>query len=110
MASVETRAESVSLTRRLFAETLGTGLLLAAVVGSGIMAETLTGNAALELFCNTIATGAILFVIIVVCAPISGAHFNPAVTLIAVARGSMSVGSGLAYVLAQLIGAVAGVW
>src|SRR5215471_3870126 len=110
MASAATDAEPASLTRRLLAETLGTCLLLAAVVGSGIMAESLTDNAALELFCNTVATGAILFVIIILCAPLSGAHFNPAVTLVSVARGSMSVGSGLAYVLAQLIGAVAGVW
>ena len=71
------------LTRRLAAEALGTLILVMAVVGSGIMAEKLAGgNQALALLCNTIATGAVLFVIITIFAPVSGAHFNPAVSLV----------------------------
>lgn len=67
--------------RRLAAEALGTGLLVATVVGSGIMAETLTKDVALQLLCNTLPAGAILVVLITILGPISGAHFNPAVTL-----------------------------
>ena len=96
--------------RCLASEALGTSLLLAAVVGSGIMAETLTDNGAVQLLCNTLATGAMLFVIIVVFAPISGAHFNPAVTLVSVVQRSMTGRAGLAYLTAQLLGAMAGVW
>ena len=74
--------QSQSLARRLTAEGLGTGLLLAAIVGSGIMGERLSGgNAALALFCNSTATGAILIVLIGAMGPVSGAHFNPLVTL-----------------------------
>jgi len=73
--------DNFDLPRRLAAEALGTGLLVATVVGSGIMAETLTKDVALALLCNTLPTGAILIVLITVLGPISGAHFNPAVTL-----------------------------
>jgi glycerol uptake facilitator-like aquaporin len=110
MTSAVTRAELESLSRRLAAEALGTALLLAAVVGSGIMAERLTRDVALALLCNTLATGAMLFVIIAVFAPLSGAHFNPAVTLVALLRRTMPPGRAGAYVLAQMIGAAAGVW
>jgi len=89
---------------------LGTLLLLACVVGSGIMAERLTSDMALALLCNTLATGAILFVLILLFAPISGAHFNPAVTLAAALRGDMTLGRAMAYVGVQIIGAIFGVW
>ena len=85
------------LTRRLAAEMLGTALLLATVVGSGIMAEALAGgNAAIALLGNTIPTGAILVVLITIFAPISGAHFNPAVTLSFVVRREITIGAAIA--------------
>jgi glycerol uptake facilitator-like aquaporin len=97
------------LSRRLLAEGLGTALLVATVVGSGIMAERLAGgNQALALLGNTIPTGAILVVIITVLGPLSGAHFNPAVSLVFAARGEMPWRDLLPYVLAQCTGAVAG--
>ena len=96
------------LPRRLAAEALGTGLLVAAVVGSGIMAETLTQDIALALLCNTIATGAVLVVLISMLGPVSGAHFNPAVSLVFALRGEMDARHLLAYVTAQIGGAVAG--
>jgi glycerol uptake facilitator-like aquaporin len=100
-----------SLDRRLVAEALGTAMLLATVVGSGIMAETLAGgNVALALLGNTIPTGAILFVLITMLGPVSGAHFNPAVTFAFSLSGGISRRDGLLYVAAQLVGAVAGVW
>jgi glycerol uptake facilitator-like aquaporin len=100
-----------SLVQRAVAEWLGTALLLAAVVGSGIMAAKLAGgNAALALLCNTIATGAILTVLILTLGPVSGAHFNPAVSLAAALRGDMTARSTALYVAAQLTGAIAGVW
>jgi len=100
-----------SLPQRAVAECLGTAFLLAAVVGSGIMAAKLAGgNAALALLCNTIDTGAILTVLILTLGPVSGAHFNPAVSLAAALRGDMTVSSTTLYVAAQLTGAVAGVW
>lgn len=100
----------VDLRRRLAAEALGTALLLATVVGSGIMAETLAGgNTAIALLGNTIPTGAILVVLIWVFAPLSGAHFNPAVTLAFALRRDISPGIGAAYVLAQVFGAILGV-
>jgi len=97
--------------RRLFAEALGTALLLATVIGSGIMGARLAmGNIALALLGNTIATGAMLVVLITLFGPISGAHFNPAVTLVAALRQEMRWPSALAYALAQFLGAVLGVW
>jgi glycerol uptake facilitator-like aquaporin len=99
-----------SLARRLVSESLGTAFLLAAVVGSGIMAERLSGgNTALALLCNTLATGAVLIVLITIFGPISGAHFNPAVTLYFVLRRRMRPAVGLMYAALQLAGAVAGV-
>lgn len=95
--------------RRLLAETLGTGLLVATVVGSGIMAQRLAdGNMAIALLCNTIPTGAILVVIITILGPISGAHFNPAVTLVFAARGDMPRREVLPYIVVQCVGGVAG--
>jgi glycerol uptake facilitator-like aquaporin len=100
-----------SLARRLFAEWLGTAFLLAAVVGSGIMAERLAGgNVALALLCNTLPTGAILVVLILIFGPISGAHFNPAVSAAFALRRKLPWSIAAAYVAAQIIGAVAGVW
>jgi len=101
----------VSLAQRTAAELLGTAFLLAAVVGSGIMAAKLAGdNAALALLCNTIATGAILTVLILTLGPVSGAHFNPAVSLAAALRGDMSARATALYIGAQLAGAILGVW
>jgi glycerol uptake facilitator-like aquaporin len=97
------------LTRRLTAEALGTGILVMAVVGSGIMAENLAGgNQALALLCNTLATGAVLFVIITVLAPISGAHFNPAVSLVATLRGELDRRSACLYIVVQIAGGCLG--
>ena len=90
---------------------MGTAFLLAAVVGSGIMAARLAGgNGALALLCNTIATGAILTVLILTLGPVSRAHFNPAVSLAAALRGDLTARATAVYIGAQLTGAVAGVW
>jgi glycerol uptake facilitator-like aquaporin len=100
-----------SLGRRLFAEWLGSAFLLAAVVGSGIMAERLAGgNAALALLCNTLPTGAILVVLILIFGPISGAHFNPAVSAAFALRRELPWSIAATYVAAQITGAVVGVW
>jgi len=100
-----------SLGRRLAAEWLGTAFLLAAVVGSGIMAQKLAGgNVALALLCNTIPTGAILVVLILVFGPVSGAHLNPAVSLAFALRRELPWPIAAGYSAAQLVGAVAGVW
>jgi glycerol uptake facilitator-like aquaporin len=97
--------------RRLAAEMLGTALLLAVVIGSGIMGERLAGgNVALALLGNTLATGAGLVVLITVFGPISGAHFNPAVTLVFALRREIEGRVAAAYVAAQLSGAALGVW
>ena len=102
---------SYGLGRQVAAEFIGTALLLATVVGSGIMAERLAGgNQALALLGNTLATGAILVVLILMFAPVSGAHFNPAVTLVMAARGESSRQEAVSYVPAQVLGAIAGVW
>ena len=99
------------MTRRVVAELLGTALLLAVVVGSGIMGQRLaTGNDALALLGNTIATGAGLIVLIHVFGPVSGAHFNPAVTLAFAMRRETDCRSAVAYVPAQIVGAMLGVW
>jgi glycerol uptake facilitator-like aquaporin len=101
----------VSFGRRIFSEWLGTAFLLAAVVGSGIMAERLAGgNVALALLCNTIPTGAILVVLILVFGPLSGAHFNPVVSLAFALRSELPWGIATSYVAAQVGGATAGVW
>lgn len=100
----------VSLPRRIAAEALGTALLLAAVVGSGIMGTQLSGgNEALALLGNTLSTGAALVMLISVFGPISGAHFNPLVTAHFLARGEITAILAAAYVTAQFIGAIAGV-
>jgi glycerol uptake facilitator-like aquaporin len=100
-----------STSRRLAAEMLGTALLLAVVIGSGIMGERLAGgNAALALLGNTLATGAGLVVLITVFGPISGAHFNPAVTLVFALRREIEGRMAAAYAAAQLAGALLGVW
>lgn len=97
--------------RKLAAEGLGTALLLIGVVGSGIMGETLAGgNTAIALLANAIATGCMLYVIITVLGPISGAHFNPAVTLAFYLRGELDRKSALAYIPTQITCAVLGVW
>jgi glycerol uptake facilitator-like aquaporin len=100
--------ETFDLSRRLVAEALGTGILVATVVGSGIMAETLTRDVALALLCNTLPTGAILVVLITVLGPISGAHFNPAVTAVFTGRRELPVNEAVLYVLAQIAGGAAG--
>lgn len=100
----------MDLPRRLAAEALGSALLLAAVVGSGIMAERLTHDMALALLCNTLATAAMLVVLINIFASVSGAHFNPAVTLVATLSRKLTPVHAAAYVLVQLAGAVFGVW
>lgn len=104
------RIDKPNLARRLAAEALGTALLLAAVVGSGIMAERLTHDAALALLCNTLATGAMLFVLIMLFADVSGAHFNPAVTLVRLLSRGISLRTAAGYGLAQIAGGIAGVW
>jgi glycerol uptake facilitator-like aquaporin len=98
-----------SIGRRVIAEFLGTALLVATVVGSGIMAEALAGgNVAVALLGNTIATGAILVVLIAVFAPISGAHFNPVVSLVFLAARELRSGDFACYVLAQVVGGITG--
>ena len=100
-----------ALYRKLAAEALGTALLLATVVGSGIMGERLAGgNAAVALLANSIATGAALFALITIYAPISGAHFNPVVTMIEAWSGRLPRRQAPFYVAAQFAGAVVGVW
>lgn len=102
---------SPTLYQRLGAEFIGTAFLLATVVGSGIMADRLAdGNVAIALLGNTIPTGAILVVLITMLGPISGAHFNPAVTLVFGLRKELPVSEGLAYVAAQIVGGILGVW
>ncbi len=96
--------------QKLVAEFIGTLFLLATVVGSGIMAENLAGgNVALALWGNTAATGAILVVLILVFGPISGAHFNPAVTLVMLARGDIDRTAAAAFILTQIVAGIAGV-
>jgi glycerol uptake facilitator-like aquaporin len=100
--------QKFDLPRRLVAEALGTGLLVATVIGSGIMAESLTEDVALALLGNTLATGAILVVLITILAPISGAHFNPAVTLVFALRRELTPGGAVSYILAQVAGGIGG--
>jgi glycerol uptake facilitator-like aquaporin len=100
-----------SLARRLAAEGLGSSFLFACVIGSGIMAQNLSGgNDAVALLGNTLATGAILFVLITMLGPISGAHLNPAVSLVSASRGELKWGDALAYVAMQLAFGIIGAW
>lgn len=96
--------------RKLAAEALGTGLLVAAVVGSGIMADGLTDDVALALLANTIATGAVLIMLITIFAPVSGAHFNPIVTLVFALRREISPGLAARFIVVQCLGGILGVW
>src|SRR5271166_3337566 len=99
-----------SLARRMTAEFVGTAFLLAAVVGSGIMGERLAGgNVAIALLANTLATGAALVALILAFGPVSGAHFNPAVTLADASQGGLAWREVPAYLAAQVAGAFAGV-
>ncbi len=101
--------QQFDLSRRLAAEAIGTAGLLAVVVGSGIMGESLAGgNVAIALLGNTIATGAILVVLILAFGPLSGAHFNPAVTLAFLMRREITPGVALLYVFAQIVGGLIG--
>jgi len=100
-----------TITQKLLSEGLGTALLLAVVIGSGIMAERLSGgNVAIALLANTLATVGGLYVLIEVFGPIGGAHFNPAVSLVMASRGALPWALLVPYVLAQLIGAMLGAW
>lgn len=102
---------ALTVSRKLLAEALGTALLLAVVIGSGIMAERLAGgNVAIALLANTLATVGGLYVLIEVFGPVSGAHFNPAVSLVMAARGALPKAELLPYVTAQLLGAMLGAW
>lgn len=97
--------------RRLAAEALGTSILVATVVGSGIMAAKLAnGNLAIALLGNTLPTGAILIVLITILGPVSGAHFNPAVSLVMALRSELPVGAAAGYTIAQIAGGCAGTW
>jgi glycerol uptake facilitator-like aquaporin len=96
------------LSRRLAAEALGTGFLVATVVGSGIMAQSLTHDAALALLGNTLATGAMLVVLITILGPISGAHFNPAVSFVFAVKRVLPVREAGLYAAVQIIGGIAG--
>jgi glycerol uptake facilitator-like aquaporin len=110
-ASLEPPLEAYGLAHRLAAEALGTALLLAIVIGSGIMGQRLAGgNDAIALLGNTLATGAGLVVLITVFGPISGAHFNPAVTLAFAIRREISSRRAAAYVVVQVVAGIAGVW
>jgi glycerol uptake facilitator-like aquaporin len=105
------RAPPPTLPQRLLAELLGTALLLAVVIGSGVMAERLSGgNAALALLANTLATVGGLYVLIEALGPVSGAHFNPAVSGVMAWRGELPKPALLPYVAAQLLGAMLGAW
>lgn len=102
---------NINLPRRLTAEFIGTAFLLATVVGSGIMGDRLSGgNVAIALLANTIPTGAILVVLIAMLGPISGAHFNPAVTAVFAAKRELSLNETWLYVLVQIVGGLIGVW
>ncbi|MFK0162846.1 aquaporin [Rhizobium sp. NPDC090279] len=99
---------SFPLSRRLAAEALGTALLVATVVGSGIMADRLTSDTALALLANTLSTSAILVALIIVLGPISGAHFNPAVSLVFTIRRELTAMSALSYIIVQILGGITG--
>ena len=99
------------MSARLIAEGLGTTFLLIGVVGSGIMGETLAaGNMAIALMANAIATGCMLYVLITTLGPVSGAHFNPAVTLAFALRGDIAVSEAIQFSVVQVVGGLVGVW
>jgi glycerol uptake facilitator-like aquaporin len=102
---------TANLRQRVAAELLGSAMLAGTVIGSGILAVRMAdGNDAVALLGNTAATAAMLFVLITALGPISGAHFNPAVTLVMVLRGDLAITSAILYVIAQTVGCIAGVW
>lgn len=103
-----TTESKISLSRRLAAEALGTGLLIVAVIGSGIMAERLTDIVALQLLCNAIATGGALVALILIFAPVSGASFNPVVGIVGVFTGEANIKDTLFYAIAQTVGGCIG--
>lgn len=105
---MSTKLAVLNLRTQAAAEAIGTMLLVAGVVGSGIMAQRLTHDVALQLLCNTLATGALLIVLIMVFAPISGAQFNPAVTLAIYSRGELSSSRALLFVVSQVAGGILG--
>jgi glycerol uptake facilitator-like aquaporin len=110
MAEKSPMGTQMNLARRLTAEAVGTALLLATVVGSGIMAERLAGgNVAIALLANTVATGAALVTLILTFGSISGAHFNPAVTLADASQGGLAWREVPSYIIAQIVGAFVGV-
>ncbi|MGD9743012.1 MAG: MIP/aquaporin family protein [Dongiaceae bacterium] len=110
-ASLEAALRPFDLSRRLVAEGIGTALLLAIVIGSGIMGERLSGgNDAIALLGNTLATGAGLVVLITIFGPLSGAHFNPAVSLVFALRRELAWGTAGSYIAVQILGAILGVW
>jgi glycerol uptake facilitator-like aquaporin len=100
--------QNFDLGRRVFAEALGTALLVTAVVGSGIMAESLTRDVALALLGNTLPTGAILVVLISILGPVSGAHFNPAVSIVFALKRELTAKETLLYIAAQVLGGILG--
>ncbi|MBX7149899.1 aquaporin family protein [bacterium] len=107
----EKSKNQVGVAKSLVAEILGTAFLLCTVVGSGIMGEQLSGgNTAIALLANSLATGTALVALILIFAPLSGAHFNPVVTLSTVMNGELSVSRAFAYVVSQITGAFIGVW
>ena len=101
-------AESIAISRRLSAEAIGTGLLIVAVIGSGIMAERLTDIVALQLLCNAIATGGALVALILIFAPVSGASFNPVVGIVGIFTGEATIRDTALYALAQTVGGCIG--
>ena len=101
-------AESIAMSRKLFAEAIGTGLLIVAVIGSGIMAERLTDIVALQLLCNAIATGGALVALILIFAPVSGASFNPVVGIVGIFTGEATIQDTALYAIAQTVGGCIG--
>ena len=101
-------AESIAMSRKLLAEAIGTGLLIVAVIGSGIMAERLTDIVALQLLCNAIATGGALVALILIFAPVSGASFNPVVGIVGIFTGEATIRDTALYAVAQTVGGCIG--
>ena len=101
-------AESIAMSRKLFAEAIGTGLLIVAVIGSGIMADRLTDIVALQLLCNAIATGGALVALILIFAPVSGASFNPVGGIVGIFTGEATIRDTALYAIAQTVGGCIG--